>query len=131
MNNLAVVTAFYRALLAGDAAGAVALLAEDAVLHVPGRHQLAGDYHGPAGLARFAAATSAIAGGGERLALIDVLAGHDHVAALCRVNAERPGRPPLDNRTVHVARVSGGRINELWFHNYDQHTVDAFWGTRQ
>ena len=37
----------------------------------------------------------------------------------------------LDNSTVHLARVESGRIAEIWFHNFDQQAVDAFWGTRQ
>lgn len=36
------------------------------LLHVPGRHQLAGDYHGLEGVGRFAAASQAIAGGSAR-----------------------------------------------------------------
>ena len=131
MNNAAIVQAFYASLLTNDTAAVAALLAEDVVLHVPGHHPLAGDYTGPAGIVRFAAASSDVAGGSDRLELVDVLAGGRFVAAVCRVQADRPGRAALDNSTVHLARVESGRIAEIWFHNFDQHAVDAFWGTRQ
>jgi uncharacterized protein len=125
------VTRFYTHLLSGDAAGATALLAQDVVLHVPGRHPLAGDYHGREGLARFAAQSLRVTHGGERLALLDVLAGDRFVAALCRVEATGRGPTALDNRTLHLARVESGHIAEIWFHNFDQHAVDAFWGAHQ
>jgi uncharacterized protein len=53
--SLAVVTEFYARQAAGDLASAAALLSPTVVLHVPGRHRLSGDYHGPEGVARFAA----------------------------------------------------------------------------
>ena len=125
-----IVKRFYTCLQAGDLAGLGALLADDVVLHVPGRHQLAGDYAGPEGIARFAAASSAVATAGERLTVMDVLEGQEFVAALCRVQAQRPGHAALDNSTLHLAKVRSGRIGEIWFHNFDQHAVDAFWGQR-
>jgi ketosteroid isomerase-like protein len=125
-----IVKRFYGCLQAGDLAGMGALLSENVVLHVPGRHQLAGDYRGPAGVARFAAVSRAVAAGGEHLQVLDVLEGDNFVAALCRVEASRSRHAGLDNRTLHLARVESGRITEIWFHNYDQHAVDAFWGAR-
>jgi len=129
-SNPDIVRRFYASLLSGDAAGVGALLSGSVILHVPGQHQLAGDYHGPAGVVRFAEASSRLAND-ECLELIEVLAGETFVAALCRVRAGRPGVTSLDNSTLHLARVESGLIAEIWFHNFDQHAVDAFWGTRQ
>jgi ketosteroid isomerase-like protein len=129
-NNSEIVKRFYACLLEGDTAGVGALLSGDVILHVPGQHQLAGDYLGPGGVVRFAESSRSVATG-ERLELIDVLAGEKFVAALCRVRAQRPGAASLDNSTLHLAKVESGRIAEIWFHNFDQHAVDAFWGTRQ
>jgi len=126
-----IVKRFYGCLLSGDLSGMSALLSDEVVLHVPGRHQLAGDYQGPQGIAQFAAASRAVAAGGEETAVVDILEGATFVAALCRVQARRPGHAPLDNSTLHLARVESSRIAEIWFHNFDQHTVDAFWGMRQ
>ena len=130
MNTCELVRRFYSSLLAGNLADAGSLLTEDVVLHVPGRHPLAGDYHGAAGIADFAAATRAVADRSEELQLLDVLSGETLVAAYCLVTARRQGHDPLQNRTVHLARVENGSIAEIRFHNYDQHAVDAFWGAR-
>ena len=130
-SDAALLRRFYAALDSGDMTTAAALLAPGVVLHVPGHHELAGDYRGLEGVGRFAALSSAVATGGAQVSVLDVMTGDDHVAALCRVEAHRPGCEPLENRTVHLARLEAGRIAEVWYHNFDQHTVDAFWGTRQ
>jgi ketosteroid isomerase-like protein len=123
-----VIGSFYDAYLAGDLVAASAWLAPDVVLLVPGDHPLAGDHRGLDGVLGFVAASTAILGGGrEHVEVGDILAGADHAAACCTVSGERPGRPDLRNRTVHLFRVDGGRIAEVWFHNWDQPTVDAFW----
>lgn len=119
---------FYAALLAGDLPTVASLLTPGAVLHVPGSNQLAGDHRGAAGIARFAAASDALAEE-SRLELLDVLSGDAYVAAYVRVRARRAGAT-LDNHTVHRARLESGRIAEIWFHNLHQHDVDAFWGDR-
>jgi len=130
-SDAGVLRRFYAALQAGDMTTVAALLAPGVVLHVPGRSRVAGDYHGLEGVGRFAALSGAIATGGTRLTVLDVLAGVDHAAVLCHVEGRRPGHAALDNRTIHLARLEAGRIAEVWYHNFDQHAVDAFWGTRQ
>lgn len=51
-----------------------------------------------------------------------------HTPALYfRITATRVGRPPLDNLTVHLARMNEGRIEEIWFHNFDGAAVAEFW----
>ena len=122
---------FYAALEIGDMATVAALMAPGVVLHVPGRNQLAGDYHGLEGIGRFAALSSAVAVGGTHVSVLDVMSGDGHVAALCRVEARRADGAPLENRTIHLARLEAGRVAEVWYHNFDQHAVDAFWGARQ
>jgi len=41
--------------------------------------------------------------------------------------SQRVDRPVLHNRTVHALRVDDGRTAEIWFHNFAQTSVDAFW----
>ena len=125
----AAIERFYDAVSNGDVAGALGALDPDIVLHVPGRHPLAGDHHGTDGVLDFVVRSRELTVDGERIEVLDLLAGRSHVAALCRVTAERPDGRTLDNRTVHLMRTGAdGRIVETWLHNADQHVVDAFWG---
>ena len=120
--------AFYAAVLEQRVDDARAALADDVVLHVPGHHPLAGDHHGPDGLLAFLDRSAELAGHTQQTELVDLMAGSRHVGAYVRVRAERPGRAPLDNLTVHVLRFEDGRIADIRFHNWDDDAVSAFWG---
>jgi uncharacterized protein len=122
-----VVVGLYTALLSGDRSAAHAVLHPDAVLHVPGGHPLAGDHEGRDAVLAFVAASSMAADRSEQVDVLDLLEGETHVAALCLVTGLRDARPSLENRTVHLFRIDGHRIVEIWFHNWDQAAVDAFW----
>lgn len=121
------VTEIYAGLAAGDPGPLAGALAPDVVLHVPGTHALAGTHHGRDTVLGFLLATRELTDDGERIELLDVLTGNAHTAALCRVTATRPGRADLDNHTIHLVRFAGDRIAEIWLHNRDDITVDAFW----
>ena len=122
-----VAAAFYEAFVANDLGAAAASLHPNVVLHVPGDHPVAGDYHGLAGILDFIGRNQAVTGGGENVELIDVLGGHQYAAAYCFVTGTRPDDAPLRNHTVHLLRVVDGQIVEVWFHNRDQAAVDRFW----
>ena len=100
---------------------------DDVVLHVPGTHPLAGEHHGPEALVRFVEASRERTESGEHIEVLDVLEGADHAAAYLHVTAERAGKAPLDNTTVHLLRLVDGRVAEVWLHNWDSHTVNEFW----
>ena len=119
--------ALYSAFAAGDLDALKANLAEDFVLHVPGHQPLTGDHHGPDGFIEFLAASRAATDDGERLELVEVLGGDRFAAGYCRITGEREGRQPLDNTTLHLMRIEGGLVREVWFHNWDQDNVDQFW----
>ena len=118
---------FYDAFLTGDLARAADFLADDVALHVPGTHALAGRHDGPAAILQFALDSRALTVDGEHIELVDLLVGRDHAAAYCRITADRVDRTPLDNATVHLLEIDGGRITTIWRHNRDDVTVDAFW----
>jgi uncharacterized protein len=121
------VRSLYEAIGTADVDRLRAAVTEDAVLHVPGTHALGGDHHGPDGFVGFLAGSWQLTGGTERIELLDVLTGADHVAAYCRVRATRPDREALDNTTVHVLRMQGSRVAEAWLHNWDDEQVQRFW----
>lgn len=117
----------YQAVACGDLDAARRHLHPDVVLHVPGRQPLSGDHSGVDAVLAFVAASSTTAGRTEKIEVLDVLDGAEHAAAYCHVTGERDGRSMLENRTLHLFRVAGGQIAEIWFHNWDQEAVDAFW----
>ena len=98
-------------------------VAPDVVAHVPA----VGDLHGIDQLAGFVLDTASKTDDGEHLEHLDTLVGADHAALYFRITATRAGQPPLDNLTVHLARIDDGIIQEIWFHNYDGPAVAAFW----
>ena len=122
-----VTLALYAALLGGQLDDARRHAHDDVVLHVPGTHPLAGDHRGPDALVRFVESSRARTDSGERIEVLDVLEGTDHAAAYLRVTAERAGKAPLDNTTVHLLRVVDGRVAEVWLHNWDHTAVNEFW----
>lgn len=121
------VLGLYAAVAAGDPSAAAPFLAPDAVLHVPGAQPLSGDHVGREAVIDMITASSALADRTEAVEVLDLLAGGTHVAALCSVTGRRDGRVALENRTIHLFRIEAGLVAEIWFHNWDQGVVDAFW----
>ena len=101
----------------------LAHLAPDVIAHVPA----VGDLEGVDALAGFLAETAAKADHGEHFELLDTLIGNSHAAFYFQITAARQGRAPLDNLTLHLARLENGQIAEIWFHNFDGPAVAAFW----
>jgi uncharacterized protein len=127
--NAAAVRALYDALAAGDIASAAALIADDAVLHVPGRSPNTGVYRGREAILGFVAHAHEVTGGTLRLRVHRILADDQVAVALTTYTASRPeGRPSLENHLAHVITMRDGRMAESWFHTRDQYAVDAFWG---
>lgn len=112
-----------RAMADGRWGDVLASVSPDVVAHVPA----VGDLRGIDALAGFLLETAAKTDDGEEFELIDALVGESHAALYFRITATRAGRPPLDNLTVHLARMNEGRIEEIWFHNFDGSAVAAFW----
>jgi ketosteroid isomerase-like protein len=123
--DAALVRDLYADLEADRFDAALARVAPDVELHVPGRHPIAGNYAGHDGVATFLASSAAIVELDETVE--DVLVGEHQVAALVRGRAQRADGRTLDNVTVHRYRIEDGLIREVWFHNLDQAQVDAFW----
>ena len=122
-----VTMALYASLLTGQLDEARRYSHDDVVLHVPGSHPLAGEHRGPDALVRFVEASRQRTDTGEHIEVLDVLEGTDHAAVYLRVTAERAGKTPLDNTTVHLLRLVDGRVAEVWLHNWDNIAVNEFW----
>ena len=112
-----------QAMADGRWADVLANVSPSVVAHVPA----VGDLEGIDALAGFLAETSAKTENGEHFELIDTLVGNGRAALYFRITANRQNRPPLDNLTLHLARVENDQIVEIWFHNFDSEAVAAFW----
>ena|ERR1051325_989933 len=117
----------YAAFSSGDMTALNDLFADDIVWHVGGRSPLAGDYKGKDAVFGFFAKTMEMTGGTFRLEVHDLLANDDHVVALTHVSGQRDGKS-IDDNSVQVLHVSGGKVTESWFHPGDAYAADEFWG---
>src|SRR5215216_1354330 len=105
-----VMRSYVEAMQRGDWDAGLGYLADDVVLHVPGRSPLAGEHRGRAAARGYLDAAVAHAGDVE-VELIDTLVGEERVALLVRERLTREDRV-LDMRRANVYRVEGGQITE-------------------
>jgi uncharacterized protein len=124
--NVAIARETYVALAKGDVDYIRdRLLADDVVFHVPGRGALVGDYRGKDEVVRYLTRYNELTGGSIRLEPEEFLSGENHVAALVHARGERGGRV-LDDRGMHLFRISNGKIGERWSYPQDPYTTDEF-----
>lgn len=111
------------AMAAQDWTTVLGSVSPDVVAHVPA----VGDLEGIDALATFLAETAEKTDHGEHFELLDTLVGNKYAALYFRITAHRADRSPLDNLTLHLARLEESVIAEIWFHNFDTRAVAAFW----
>jgi hypothetical protein len=99
------------------------IFSDDIVYHVPGNNPFSGDHHGKASVFRLFREDRRAS---FRSEIHDVLANDRHAVALTSVHGARGGRA-LEDITVHVVHVVGGKITEAWFFPGDQAASDEFW----
>ena len=114
------------AFMKGDMAAVNELLADDIVWHVGGNSQLAGDYRGREAVMGFFAKMAGIAT--PSMSIHDVVANDEHALAMVEAGGTKPDGTSLQQRSVQVYHVSGGKATEAWFYSEDQAALDAFWG---
>lgn len=123
----AVIGSLYEAFGRGDVSTIASLLHPEVELHVPGDQPLSGVHRGVEGVLGFLHASASVVDAAEEVTVLDVLESAERAAALCHVTGRKAGEVVLDNLTVHLHRVTDGRVVEIRFHNFDQAGVDAFW----
>lgn len=122
-SNVALGREVAEAMAAGRWDDVLRHLSVDITVHVPGRDPLRGVDE----VSGFVLETAAKTDDGEHFEVIDVLGGTEFAAIRFHITATRAGRAPLDNHTLHLARLERGTIAEIWFHNDDDAAVAAFW----
>ena len=92
-DRLALVQSFFTRYFQGDIDGAVTLLEPTVVYHVPGRIAPAGDFVGPAAVAKHLRKFLELTGDAiDVLSWDDWLIGTTDIAGVVRVHLQRPGR---------------------------------------
>ncbi|WP_433247159.1 nuclear transport factor 2 family protein [Streptosporangium sp. CA-135522] len=124
--NSALARDSYDALAKGDLAHIRDnLLADEVVFHVPGRGPLAGEYRGKDQVVGYLGQFTELTEGSVRFEPDSILPGEDRAVVTVRVRGERGGRT-LDDRGVHVFRITDGKISERWSYPEDLYTTDEF-----
>jgi hypothetical protein len=117
----------FAAFAKGDIAAMTDLLAEDAVWHVPGRSQLAGEYRGRDAIFGFFGKIMELTEGSFHMDLHAVLADDEHAVALTFNTASRGGRTVTEN-DAHVFHMRDGKVVEYWEGPTDQYAFDELIG---
>jgi ketosteroid isomerase-like protein len=121
-----VIREYLAAMRRGDRDAAVALYADDVVMHVPGRSRWAGERRGREAVLAYLRAAVELADEGVEAELVDLLVGDgDRVALLLRERL-RGTRGELLMRRANVYTVRDGRITEIRIFEHDQYAVDAY-----
>ena len=124
--NREIVRRGYEAFNSGDVETLTELFDEGAVWHLPGRSSLAGDYEGRDAAFGYFGQLGEGTGGTLNAGLEHLLADGDRVVGIHRNTAERADKR-LDETTVIIFRLEGGRIVEAWEHHRDLYAWDEFW----
>jgi ketosteroid isomerase-like protein len=124
--NEEVVRTWYQAFHDRDMDTVMALLADDAIMHVPGHNQFSGDWQGKAALRDLWDRIKAFTDGTFRVKHHDIASSDNHVFVLVGAWAERDGQA-IEERDVEVHRVEDGRIKEIWLYIDDVYRGDVFW----
>jgi uncharacterized protein len=116
----------YQAFMAQDMATLTELFADDIVWHSPGHNQLAGTFRGKEEVFGLFQKVGEMSGGTFKLEIHAVLADDEHAVVLARAMGQRDGRT-LDDNSVQVFHVNGGKVTEQWLYPGDADANDAFW----
>lgn len=123
----AVVTRYCQALEHHDTDAAMALWAEDIIVHVNGRHVLSGTFEGKK---RYLQTQEWIFlehdSGVDVVEFHDLLISDDHAVALIEERAHRDVAA-LQYRRVMIFKVADGKIREMWSIAEDPYALDQFW----
>ncbi|WP_405613684.1 nuclear transport factor 2 family protein [Streptomyces sp. NBC_00076] len=111
--NAALVRKGYEAFMRGDMDTLRGLMTADCTHHVPGSHQLSGDFKGLDATIEMYGRLFEETGGTLQVKLNSILVdGRGHAVAVHRISAERGGKRIDDNGCI-VFRIVGDKISDL------------------
>ena len=119
---------YLTAMRSGDRETGYGFLADDIVLHIPGRSSFAGTHRGRDATRDYVESAIALSHGGEvEVELVDTLVSGERVALIVLERFTRD-EGVLEIRRCNVYRVRGEEIVEVWIFEADQYDVDALLG---
>jgi len=124
--NAALLRRLYEAFHAKDRSTLAALIAADAVWHVPGSTPISGAHRGAPAIFAYFQAMSERSGGTFHADLVDVLGSDWHAVAIANALGRR-GTRSYAGRYLLLTRIEDGRIVEARLFNEDEAAFEAFW----
>jgi ketosteroid isomerase-like protein len=124
--NAALVRRLYGAFRTRDRPTLAALIADDAVWHVPGSTPISGTHRGSAAIFAYFQALGERSGGTFHAELVDAFGSDLHGVALATTTGQRAGRT-YAGRYLLLMTIRRDRIAEAHLFNEDQTAFDAFW----
>lgn len=118
-----VIRRLYAAYAANDIGTIDALMAEDAVIHVPGRQPLSGDHRGKQAVWAYLGKVVEVGQGKGGFDLHGVTADDEGLGVALLTGTIRDWVRPV----VHVWQVGDGRLLQEWEVYLDQDAEDRFW----
>lgn len=112
-------------LSAGDMPAFLALHTEDAVMHVPGKGPVSGDFRGREEIAGVFQKEMSFLDGPPEFELHEVVGTEEHGVEILTQRLRRGGQVYEGRQTV-VAHVRDGMFCEVWFQPEDEEALDAF-----
>jgi ketosteroid isomerase-like protein len=128
MSTLELMQDYIAAARRGDWETNAGYFADDIVLRIPGRSELAGEVRGRDTALRYIETARARSRGHDvELEVIDLLTSEERVALIVRERFHTDDGP-VDISRCNVYRWRDGRIAEIWIFEADQYAVDALLG---
>jgi uncharacterized protein len=119
----------YAAFNDQDVESVANLINDDAVWHVGGNNQLAGDYKGKAAILEFFMRFGQLTEGSYKADIHDVLANEEHTIVVATETATRNGKQHKARFVDVIHPDRDGNVREFWRFFEDQAKVDAFYGS--
>jgi uncharacterized protein len=117
-------TDYLAAARRGDWETAFGFLADDLIIHIPGRSAFAGERHGKEAVVGYIQTIrERFRDGAIELEVIDMLCSDERVVLLVRERFHGDGAP-IEIRRANVYRVEGGKVAEVSIFEADQYVVD-------
>lgn len=124
--NAALVRDLYRDFRMKDGAILTALIAKEAVWHVPGATPISGDHRGRAAIFEYFRKMGELSAGTFHAELVDVPASESHAVAVATATGKRSGRA-YDGSYLLIMRIAEGQVVDARLFNEDPAAFESFW----